>query len=125
MKLKVSNANQPVWKNLTVKSHIPTELKKLEELSRNVWWAWNYEARLLFKELDADLWKEVGENPVLMLERMSYEKLKQLSEDVTLLRHINDVYDDFKAYMSVEPRTDRPSVAYFCMEYGLTHVLKI
>ena len=27
--------------------------------------------------------------------------------------------------MNEAPNTDRPSVAYFCMEYGLTHVLKI
>ncbi len=27
--------------------------------------------------------------------------------------------------MDVKPDEKRPSVAYFCMEYGLTHVLKI
>ena len=42
MKIKVSNANTPNWKEVTVKSHIPEELKKLEEMARNIWWAWNY-----------------------------------------------------------------------------------
>ena len=28
MKIKVSNANTPNWKEVTVKSHIPEELKK-------------------------------------------------------------------------------------------------
>ena len=32
MKLKVSNSNAPVWRNLTVKSELPGGLKKLEEL---------------------------------------------------------------------------------------------
>ena len=41
MKIKVSNANTPNWKEVTVKSHIPDELKKLEEMARNTWWAWN------------------------------------------------------------------------------------
>ena len=31
MKLKVSNSNAPVWRNLTVKSELPGGLKKLEE----------------------------------------------------------------------------------------------
>ena len=51
MKIKVSNANTPNWKEVTVKSHIPEELKKLEEMARNIWWAWNYEATDLFRDL--------------------------------------------------------------------------
>ena len=31
----------------------------------------------------------------------------------------------FKDYMNVKPNTKRPSVAYFCMEFGLNQVLKI
>ena len=38
---------------------------------------------------------------------------------------MNDVYAKFKAYVDAKPDSKRPSVAYFCMEYGLTHVLKI
>ena len=34
MKIKISNANTPTWKDVTVKSRIPEELKKLEELAR-------------------------------------------------------------------------------------------
>ena len=52
MKIKISNANTPTWKDVTVKSRIPEELKKLEELARNIWWAWNYEAIELFRDLD-------------------------------------------------------------------------
>lgn len=32
---------------------------------------------------------------------------------------MNDVYAAFREYMDVEPDKTRPSVAYFCMEYGL------
>ena len=44
MKIKVSNVNTPNWKEVTVKSRIPAELEKLSEISRNIWWAWNFEA---------------------------------------------------------------------------------
>ena len=125
MKIKISNANVPAWKDVTVKSRIPAELKKLEEMARNIWWAWNNEATDLFKDLDPVLWKEAGQNPVVLLERLSYEKLEALAADKTILKRMNDVYAKFRAYMDVKPDANRPSVAYFCMEYGLTHVLKI
>ena len=125
MKIKVSNANTPNWKEVTVKSHIPEELKKLEEMARNIWWAWNYEATDLFRDLDPATWKEVGQNPVALLERLSYEKLEALTQDKVIVKRMNDVYAKFKAYVDAKPDSKRPSVAYFCMEYGLTHVLKI
>ena len=125
MKIKVSNVNTPNWKDVNVKSHIPAELEKLSELARNIWWSWNYEAIELFRDLDPALWKEVGQNPVLLLERMSYAKLEALANDKVILRRMEDVYSKFRTYMDVTPDSKRPSVAYFSMEYGLNHVLKI
>lgn len=125
MNIKVSNVNAPNWRDVNVKSHIPVELEKLSELARNIWWAWNYEATELFRDLDPELWKEVGQNPVLLLERMSYAKLEALAKDKVILRRMDDVYSKFRTYMDVKPDGKRPSVAYFSMEYGLNSVLKI
>ena len=125
MKIQTSHSNSPSWKEIRVKSHIPASLKQLEEMARNIWWAWNYEATALFKDLDSELWKEVKQNPVLLLQNMSYDKLEQIAKDEVLVKRMNDVYAKFREYMDVEPDPNRPSVAYFCMEYGMTHVLKI
>ena len=125
MKIKVSNVNIPNWKEVTVKSRIPVELEKLSEIARNIWWAWNFEATELFRDLDPELWKECGQNPVLLLERMSYEKLEALTKDKVILRRMNEVYTKFRDYMDVKPDSQRPSVGYFSMEYGLSSVLKI
>ena len=125
MKIKVSNVNTPNWREVNVKSHVPAELEKLSELARNIWWSWNYEATQLFRDLDPVLWKEVGQNPVLLLERMNYAKLEALSADKAILKRVDEVYAKFRAYMDVEPNKNRPSVAYFSMEYGLNPVLKI
>ena len=125
MRIRVSNVNTPNWKEVAVKSHIPVELEHLAEISRNIWWSWNFEATELFRDLDPELWKESGQNPVLLLERMSYEKLEALAKDKVILRRMNEVYTKFKDYMNVKPDNKRPSVAYFSMEYGLNHVLKI
>ena len=125
MKIKVSNVYTPNWKEVTVKSRIPEELEKLSEIARNIWWAWNFEATELFRDLDPELWKECGQNPVLLLERMSYEKLEALAKDKVILRRMNEVYTKFRDYMDVKPDEQRPSIAYFSMEYGLSSVLKI
>ncbi len=125
MKIKVSNVNTPNWQEVDVKSRIPEALEKLSEISRNIWWAWNYEATELFHDLDPALWREVGQNPVLLLERMSYEKLEALSKDKVIIRRMTDLYTKFKEYMDEKPDAKRSSVAYFSMEYGLTPVLKI
>ncbi|MBO5887002.1 MAG: alpha-glucan family phosphorylase [Bacteroidaceae bacterium] len=125
MKIKASNANQPCWKPIAVKSNVPAELGKLEELARNMWWAWNHDARSLFRSLDETLFEECGQNPVLLLERLGFEKMEKLSQDKAVLKKMDNVYKQFRAYMDVEPDKNRASVAYLCMEYGLNQVLKI
>ncbi|MBO4500021.1 MAG: alpha-glucan family phosphorylase [Bacteroidaceae bacterium] len=125
MKIKTSNANMPNWHSINVKPSIPDSLDKLDEIAHNMWCAWSPEAQALFKSIDEQLWREVKHNPVLMLETLSYEKLNELSNDKRLIKNMDSVYDEFRSYMDVKPDSTRPSVAYFCMEYGLSHVLKI
>lgn len=125
MKIKSDYSNEPQWKGLTIKSRLPEELKCLDELAHNMWWAWNYEARNMFESLDEKLYEEVGHNPVLLLERLKYERKEAIVKDRAIMKKINDVYKKFRAYMDVKPNAMRPSVAYFSMEYGLNQVLKI
>jgi len=125
MRIKVSNANTPNWKEVSVKSHIPESLKCLDEMAHNLWWAWNYKATKLFKDLNSDLWKEVKQNPVLLLQRLSYESLENIAKNKILIQEIDEVYREFRTYMDAKKDVKRPSVAYFCMEYGLTNILKI
>ena len=125
MNIKISNANQPSWKVVNVKSHIPEALKKLDELAHNLWWSWNTEALQLFSSLDEDLWKKVNKNPIELLRSIDYDRLIELSKDNETIARMDKVYGDFRKYMDVKPNPKRASVAYFCMEYGLNHVLKI
>ena len=125
MKIKADYANAPQWKEVTIKSTLPKELKCLDELAHNMWWAWNYEARELWKSLDKDLYEEVGHNPVMLLNRLSYERKEAIVKDKTIMERVKSVYKLFRDYMDVEPDATRPSVAYFCMEYGINQVVKI
>ena len=40
MKVQVSNANTPVWRDITVESRMPAQLNILQEMARNIWWVW-------------------------------------------------------------------------------------
>lgn len=125
MKIKSDYANAPQWKELIVRSRLPEQLKCLDELAHNMWWVWNYEAQDLWKSLDEQLFDEVKHNPVLLLERLSYDRKEAIVKDPAIMSRVKSVYKKFRDYMDVEPDHTRPSVAYFCMEYGLSHVLKI
>ena len=125
MKLQVSNTNAATWRGVTVKSELPSQLKPLEELAKNLWWVWNSEAKSLFRDLNPDLWRSTGENPVMLLQQLSFERLQEIIADKELMLRIEKVYASFKEYMSKPMREDVPSIAYFSMEYGLCNALKI
>ena len=125
MNVKITNANQPSWKNVTVKSHIPAAFQPLDEIAHNLWFCWNQEALDLFRSLDAKIWEDVDQNPVELLNRISYKRLIELSEDKEVLARIKKVYKLFRDYMDEKPNAKRASVAYLCMEYGMNHNVKI
>ena len=125
MRIKVSNASQENWSEITVHQNLPENLKKLQEMAYNLWWVWNSDAKNIFRYIDNEAWHRAQSNPIMLLNILSYDKLQELSKDEAFLKELDKSYSDFRAYMD-EPRTPgRPSIAYFSMEYGLSHVLKI
>ena len=122
MKVKVSNVNQPVWREVNVHANLPENLNKLQELAYNLWWVWNHEAKNLFRGIDLDEWHRAQSNPIVLLNILSYEKMQALSEDKVFMKKLDKVYADFRAYMDEPKDTKKPSIAYFSMEYGLSQV---
>lgn len=125
MRIKVSDTNQVAWRDINVKTNLPEKLFKLEEMAQNLWWVWNADAKDLFRNIDEDAWKQADSNPTLLLSILSYDKLVALANDQAFMDKLDRIYAEFTAYMQTPKNTTRPSVAYFSMEYGLTHVLKI
>ena len=125
MKIKVSNVNQPSWKECNIHATLPAELSKLQELAYNLWWTWNGGAKDLFRYTDNEAWHRAGSNPIVLLNTISYDRMVELSKDEKFMKRLNDVYAEFRAYMDTPKDKKKPTIAYFSMEYGLTHVLKI
>ena len=125
IKIKADYANAPQWRMLTVKATLPDELKCLGEIAHNMWWVWNAEARDLFRDLDEQIYHEVRHNPVMLLERLTFARKAAILKDKALMKRVKEVSTKFREYMDVKPDKSRPSVAYFCMEYGIHSALKI
>ena len=112
----------------TVKPNIPARLKTLEELARNLWISWNYEAIMLFMRLDYDVWLSSRQNPVRMLGMVPQEKLEQAARDDSFLAALDTVWAKFQRYLAAERWYKGPSeraIAYFSMEYGLDVALPV
>ncbi|GAP68208.1 alpha-glucan phosphorylases [Bacteroidales bacterium 6E] len=117
--------DQPHWKKFVVESNLPEKLNPLRELSRNLWWVWNQCARDLFQSIDNQLWEECEHNPILLLENVSFQRLKELEEDQVFIAEMHSVYGKLTTYLNNRKNLDKPQVAYFSMEYGLHDSLKI
>ena len=61
---------------------IPQRIERLEELAYNLKWSWDYRARLLFKRLDPDLWKNTQHNPVKLLHTIEPVRFSQAVESL-------------------------------------------
>lgn len=117
--------NNPSWTRLLINRQLPERLKQLEELSRNLWWCWHPYAIDLFKSIDAELWQETKESPLAFLDRISLKKYKELEKDEEFLFRMDTIYKRFQKYMALKNDRPNPSIAYFCMEYGIDTSLKI
>lgn len=125
MKIKASCTNTPNWRAVQTQVKLPKELLPLETIAHNLWWCWNTDAADVFAALDSELWSKTEHNPVALLQRLSYDRLEEILKDVELMAKVEKLCQKFNAYMAESFDTAKPSVAYFSMEYGFSHVLKI
>ena len=125
MRIKVSEVNQTNWKEINVHQNLPENLKKLQEIAYNLWWVWNSDAKNIFRYIDNEAWHKAQSNPIMLLNIISYDKLVELGQDKEFIAQLDRTYAEFRAYMDEKKDASKPSIAYFSMEYGLTHVLKI
>ncbi len=115
----------PNWKKLFVESNIPERLAPLKELSRNLWWSWNEDAREIFRNIDEEIWEECYHNPIVLLEKVSYQRFLRMENDAVFLAEMDSVISKFRKYLSDRSSLKKPKVAYFSMEYGIHDSLRI
>lgn len=118
-------SNEPQWKRIIVKTTLPDELKKLQEITENIWWTWDDEAQELFEAIDPVKWREVEYNPYILAEHVSLSRFEELSKNKKYVAKLNQVYDRFQKYLEGKSELSKPQIAYFSMEYGFHDCLKL
>jgi alpha-glucan phosphorylase-like protein len=123
--LRQPTNSDPTWKKIIVESNVPEELSSLREISRNLWWVWNVDARTLFNEIDPVIWEECQHNPIILLEQTSLERFEELKSNESFILRMKSVQSELRKYLKERKKLRGPKIAYFSMEYGLHSSLKI
>jgi starch phosphorylase len=107
--------------------------ERLWSLARNLWWSWDNETVSLFRDLDPIRWRQLNQNPILLLSEIPLDELERRATALVLHSRINYCYRRQREYLNAD-RTwgaahagvlrPRP-VAYFSAEFGLHESLPI
>jgi starch phosphorylase len=111
---------------------LPKKLSALLDIANNLYWTWNQDAVELFRRLDRELWDSLNHNPILLLGKVSQERLTEVSNDDGFLAHLSRVQSDLNNYLQestwyqkTHKKEKKPFIAYFSAEFGLTECLQI
>ncbi len=110
--------------------NLPPRLIGLGELAENLWWSWHPAARMLFKMLSRQAWKETLHNPDKLLKELPQAVLESAAKDPDYLRQYDEVISQFQDEIGKEcclldamSDPNIHAIAYFSAEYGLHHSL--
>jgi len=111
--------------------NLPERLAGLGEVAFNLWWSWHPAARMLFKHLSREGWKNSSHNPVKLLETLPAELFAAVAASPEYVLHYDTMLAEYRRYLgdrswwftkNVENIQSLP-IAYFSLEYGLHHSL--
>ena len=115
-----------------VRPNIPKELAPIEEIARNLWFSWSWEAVQLFIRLNPVLWEQSYQNPVQMLGTLPQADLEAAAKDESFVANLERVYRSFQEYrkraswfQEAHFADAGARVAYFSCEYGIDEGLPI
>ncbi len=119
--------------SFNVQPNLPENIKFLEELANDMWFTWNWQAILLFVQVDAKLWTAAKRNPKWFLGCVPQKRLEELSKDENFVNNLNKVKEAYYNYKNNqhtwyhEHRHENGNLltAYFSMEYGIGEGLPI
>ena len=116
----------------TVTPRLPEPLERLRDIAFNMYWCWQPEAIELFFRIDRDLWDETNQNPVLLLGRVSQQRLEELAQDAGYLSQLERVAARLDGYMAADrwrdnnPHTPEEfNIAYLSAEFGVHESISI
>ncbi|MEI6332980.1 MAG: alpha-glucan family phosphorylase [Methylococcaceae bacterium] len=110
---------------------LPVELEVLIELALDLRWTWSHAGDALWETIAPEIWERT-QNPWMLLQNVSIERLETLVQDPNFLNKLAELKRERTQYYSQEgwfqceyPDCQLGTIAYFSMEYGLGEALPI
>lgn len=132
-------ANEEFMKILRTMVHfsgdLPAELtpliEQIEDLATDLRWTWSHAGDAVWKAMDPQLWEQY-ENPFVVLQNLSRERLEELDQSAQFKKHLEDLTVERNTYCECcgwfgETHADArlKGIAYFSMEFGLGEALPL
>ncbi len=114
-------------------NHLPPRIQRLADISQNLWWSWQLDARELFHRIDRRLWEGTRHNAVQFLRQVSPDRLEEHARDPISLERYDRVVRRFELLSQKNgtwfarryPELLNRSMAYFSAEFALHRSLPI
>src|SRR5437867_10978445 len=114
-------------------NHLPERIRMLADISQNLWWSWQLDARELFHRIDRRLWEGTRHNAVQFLRQVSPERLEENAQDPISLERYDRVVRRFELltqqngtwFAGRYPELRNRPIAYFSAEFALHQSLPI
>lgn len=117
---------------LDVCPRLPPALSRLDELARNLAYAWDPRLRAVFARLDPALWNATGKTPRRLLRQLAQSTLDRAAQDEGFLAEYGAALAALDSQRQAPPHEALAGllgpddlVAYFCAEFGLHESLPI
>jgi len=111
---------------------LPERIQGLAAVASNLWWSWTFEARELFRAIDASLWHRTRHNPIELLQRVDPARLQACASDPAFLAQHDVVVAALDAlaregswYAATYPDRAKRPIAYFCAEFALHNSIPV
>src|ERR1039458_1239716 len=125
---KQTPVSKPIYSPLTANVE---GFDSLAELALDLRWSWNHATDEVWRQLDPALW-EFTQNPWVVLQTVSKDKLKSVLTDPTFHKKVDDRLRAKRQaaaspawFQKNHPQSPLKCVAYFSMEYMLSEALPI
>ncbi len=122
----------PAIRKFVVTPDLPTPLRPLLDIARNVWWTWNVEAINLLRRVDPDGWDRHDGNPIAVLGSLAADRIRELERDKAFLAHLERVRGDLERYLAMpawfeseNENLGKTLIGYFSLEFGLHESLPL
>lgn len=112
---------------------LPEGLSALNDLALDLRWTWSHAVDALWRSIDPDLWERTN-NPWVILQNVSQQRLEQLSEDADFAKELARAVEDHRRYHDEpgwharsrsESGEAAATIAYFSMEFGLSEAFPL